>query len=685
MVTSPTAENEIALTPAMRETLSGSFGRRRHKLKMLEAGNVAGNSAQGADFLLNESVYLANRRGNELWIRDSDQAIVTRSLQRFHAGAGVRLYSGMVQRDSTLLPTQMFTDTVNWTSDRQVNEQGIAIPSNDLEGESTSGVFAPADVFNPEKLLRMGYSDPTDVLRRGLYIDEEGQIYDSLVTPDATYGGKTMFRVSTDPNLNGILDPSADVFTEWRVEVSHTSDGTLPVTEQTDGVDIDRINNSSPQLGADGTGDPNPLIRSANARMVSMVMGTAIGNDPINDRENYGRPLVPSLFDKNGAFAPGIRAAEPGTPITEHAAWMVRVRNPADPKGPEAYMAITKGGAFRSYFPGAGSKGHEEFYQTGKQVSLGADKDGQSYLVEADGTISLRNTGRGRPGDNIGVEMSSEGGGVFLYAGSPITEGASTSTSDPNLTPASQGIAMLLRSARSTLLEAVDTMKLAGQRIKLEDADTIEATANTTIAMNAGDTISMTAKVFGVTINGKAEYNFGGPKNALPTNGASRVTTFSSIPLTGGIGGVVDDYSVIFGGRKEVYRLGRKTTLLNVGSYNVHTMTTPRPALGPGAGVKMTTGLPGLDNVLSLTPVSASLTANVGNATVQATKGFATLRGTLGVAVQSPLSVSITAPFIKVNTPTPFIGGVLTDGCLNAFTGRSFLLSGTLGVATFRV
>ena len=686
VTTSPTNQDEHALTPAMRVAVKGSFGRRRHKLRQMEEGNIVGSSAQGADLVLDESVTLANRRGNEIILRDQDQALVTRSLQHFHAGAGIRTYSGMVQRDGTLLPTQMIGGDTDWSSTKQVNAEGRALKGSELEESENSDFLTPDPVFDAG--LRMGLSDPRQILTRGLYIDDTGRAYDDLVTPDAVYGGKPMYRVSMNPGVNGILDPSVGTFTEYRIEVSHTADGTLPVTEQTDGIDMDRLLPNAPVMGADGSGDPNPLNRSPNAMMAELILGTAIGNDPINDRNSYGRPLVPTLYDKNGKFAPGLVAAGPTTPVTEHAAFMVRVKNPTDPKAADAFIAITKGGAYRSYFPGAGSKSHEEFFQTGKRINLGQDTDGQSMAMEATGTLSLWNTGKGRPSDNVGVQLRSDKGAIDLYAGGATTSGAATPSDDPNLTPAGTQTALLLRSGKSALLEAVDRVKIAGQAIELGDADVVSATANTAINMNAGDTINMSSKVLGVTINGKAEYTFGGPKNALPTNGPSRTTTFVSTPLTGGIGGVVDNYEVVYGGRLETFRLGRHDTNINVGSFNVNTMSPSVPSVGPGAGISLSTGLPLINNKLVLDPVAgAKLQANSpgGAATLQSTKGQAVVQGALGVALSSPLAISLTAPSVTVRTPTPFIGGVLTDGCISPLTGRTYLLSGSIGVATFRV
>jgi hypothetical protein len=689
-MTSPTKENEVNLTPALREALSGTFGRRRHKLRQLNAGNVGASSSQGSDLKLSESVLLSNRRGNEILLRDQDQAIVSRSLQRFHAGAGVRTYSGMVQRDSALLPTQMIGDSVDWNSNKQVDAEGVAIPSSEIGSSIDSAMLRANPVF--EAGLQMGYTDPADTLRRGLYIDESGMVYDRLVQPSATYGGKPLYRVSVDQDLrgnprNGVLADDAEVFSEYRVEVAHTSDGTLPVTEQTDGIDIDRLLPNAPTAGVDGSGDVNPMNRSPNGAMVELVLGTAIGNDHINERDSYGKPLVASLYDKNGRLDPGVRAAGPTTPITDHSAFLVRVHNPTDPKAPSAFMAITKGGAFRSYFPGAGSESHQEYYQTGKRVSLGRNSDGTSYVVEAKGTVALKSVGKGRASDNVGVDLSSEGGAVSLFGGGATTEGGGTptSSSESNSTPAGSRYAVMIQSAKSLLMSATETIRLSGQEVRVENADSILVSANSAVSLVSGDRVSISTKVLSTTVSGKAEYTFGGPKNSLPTNGPSRTLSFTATPLTGGLGGVVDELKYVFGGRKTTFRIGRQDTTLNIGSYNVNSMSSAPITFGQGSGVHLRTGLPGIDNRLDLGLFSATLTSNFGSASVSSTKGPASLKGATTALVRGTARVTLSGLTVRVNTPTPFQGAVITDGCLNPITGRSHRLSGSLGVPTFTV
>ena len=115
ITTQLTDPKDIDYTPKVRESLEGVYGRRRHKLRQMNSGNIVASSSQGSDMILSEDLLLANRRGNELLLRDSDQSLVVRSLQQFHAGSGFRIYSGMVQRDANLLPRQIFSDGIDYS------------------------------------------------------------------------------------------------------------------------------------------------------------------------------------------------------------------------------------------------------------------------------------------------------------------------------------------------------------------------------------------------------------------------------------------------------------------------------------------------------------------------------------------------------------------------------------------
>lgn len=680
-MTSPTGEDELPLTPEIRHLLRGSMGRRRHKLRQMESGNVVASSSQGSDMILDESVLLTNRRGNELILRDQDQALITRTLQTFHAGAGVRTYSGMVQRDSSLLPTQVVGDGSDWGGTRQVDEEGAPLPPDALDDLENYGDYIGSTAVED---YHMPGLNPRTFLRRGLYVDSEGKFYDRLTKPDAVYGGKAFHRVSTDTTsydrVNSVLDPGTTTFSEWRVEVAHASDGTLPVTEQTDGIDIERLLPTSPKSSSNGTGDESRNNTSAGAPYVSMVLGTAVGNDPVKDRNNYGMPLVPQMFDQNGDLAPTIRAAGDAESPTEHAAFLVRVQNPYDLTQPEAFMGITKGGAFRSYFPGSGSNTHQQYFQTGILTQLGADDSGESQICRADGTLDFKSY-NGRPLDNAGIILDSVGGGVKIQGGGAFTDDDG-------------GYAVKVESKTSSIIKAQDICTVTAQTISLRDADVISETANNAITVNAGETITHNTKSYNVVSNGAANYTLGGPKDGLFTNGPLRKMDFTGGPLTGVAGGAVDKMSINYGGISKKSRNGKFSIKTWVGSVGLSTNSPDVPKLpfcSQGASISSGIAIGPISvnkNSVSAKWNAVKAEAVMGTATLNAKAGATTVSGTALVTVKSTGIIRLKSGcLVQVATGglSSTKGLVMTDGCRNPLTGRAFRLSGTLGSGGFIV
>jgi len=675
--------DELSLTPKQQVVLEGEATQRRHKLRQIEKGNIIASSAQGADLLLTESATLANRRGNELILRDQDQALVVRSLQQFHAGAGFRTYSGMIQRDANLLPTQLRNTAQDWTSDRQVDAEKNPLAPSQLDQGLDPGGLNVAEVFTGGEFSGPTSLDPATTLSRGLFLDAQGHL---VVGPSVTYGGKPMYRVCTDLRSNGADSEGVGIFTEYRIEVAHTTDGTLPVTEQTDGLDVDRLLKTAPSSVPSDTSVPfdatDPANRSPNAPMVEFVLGTVVGNDAFGDPTGYGVPLVAKIAAPEGSPQTSIRPYDPATDaLGDQLAFLIRSKNPEDPTK-ESFIALSKNGAWLTNFQGEGSAVVQENLRTGKRSFLGTDKDGHSQTTTAQGTISLT-AAVGRPSDNVGVEIESTGGAVSIFGGGANTAGAASPSDNPN-DPASTKTALSLKSAKSALLEAVGTVRVQGKEIA-ETADIIGMNSGSSLNMTSGNAIAMSSKTLGVVISGKAEYTYSGPKDSNPTNGSLRTVSFSGNPATGFVGGAADEYSVLYGGRKETFNSGKHDTLMKVGSFNVRTMTVLGAVMAtPGSGVLLSTGILGLDNNLDVGLTSSALTANVGTATLKATKGTATVSGIAGTTIRSLAKVGISAPYVSVTAPG-FPGGVLTDGCLDSITGRPFLSSGTVGCASFRV
>ena len=416
--------------------------------------------------------------------------------------------------------------------------------------------------------------------------------------------------------------------------------------------------------------------------MVEFVLGTAVGNDAFGEPDAYGVPLVAKVGNPDGSPGTTIRPYEPATDsLGDQLAFLVRSRDPEDPTK-ESFIALSKGGAWLTNFQGEGSAVIQENLRTGKRSFLGADKDGTSQTTTAAGTISL-SAASGRSADNVGVEITSEGGAVSIFGGGSNTAGAANGSTNPN-DPANSKTALSLTSAKSTLLEAVDNVVVKGSNIS-NTAGVIALKSSAAVNINSGDTVSTTTKTLGCTVSGLAEYTYGGPKDGLPTNGGSRTTSFSASPATGSAGGAVDSYSMLFGGREETFTMGKHDTLMKVGSYNVRTMNTSSAGMmSPGTGTLLSTGLSGIDNKVETGLAGASLTSNIGTAKLSATKGTATVSGIAGTTIKSLAKVGVSAPYVSVSAPG-FPGGVLTDGCLDSITGRPFLTSGTTGCASFRV
>lgn len=675
--------DELGLTSKDQVYMEGVAAARRHKLRQIEKGNIIASSSQGADLLLTESATLANRRGNEVILRDQDQALVVRSLQQFHAGAGFRTYSGMIQRDANLLPTQLARSRRDFASDRQVDAEGNPLLTTQLDARVGAGYVQPSEIFDTDFMAPTSI-DPLEVLPRGLFLDTGGNLV--VGKNSATYGGKPMYRVCSDLKSNGITADGVGVFTEYRIEVAHTTDGTLPVTEQTDGLDVDRLLPTAPATTPSAEGGPvnpqDPANRSPNSPMVEFVLGTAVGNDAFGDPESYGIPLVAKVGTPDGSPATTIRPYDSATDsLGDQLAFLVRSRDPENPTR-ESFIALSKAGAWLTNFQGEGSSVVQENLRTGKRSFLGTDKDGTSQTVTAQGTISL-SAASGRAADNVGVEIKSEGGAVSIFGGGSNTTGAADGSTNPN-DPANSKTALSLTSAKSALVEAVDNVVVKGGNI-VQTAGTIGLSSSAAVSINSGDSVSTSTKSLGVTVAGSSEYTYGGPKDGLPTNGPSRVTAFTANPGTGSPGGTIDEYSVLFGGREETFTMGKHDTLMQVGSFNVRTMTAiPAGMMSPGAGTLMGTGLIGVDNKITTGLAGAAVVSNLGTAKLSATKGTATVSGIAGAALQSLAQVGITAPYVSVKAPG-FPGGVLTDGSLDSLTGRPFLTSGTLGCPAFRV
>lgn len=644
---------ELPYTPALAAKTEGIVGRHRHKLRHMDPGNAVISSGQGADLVLDESATLTNRRGNEVILRDQDQALLVRSLQQFHAGAGFRVYGGMVQRDARLLPRQMFNDGKDWASPRQRDGDGNTVGESSLLSLDTPFSLTPDPVFQRNEdgssVSGMAYGaniDPFVLLNRGLFVDSDGNLYDEPPVSSAVYGGKPFYRVARGSTENAAVADAADAgtLTEYRIEVTHTSDGTLPVSEQTDGFDLDRL------PLAPGTAN-NPAAASPNAPFVEFVLGTVVGNDPFgSENALYSQPLAAQVFNGDTTDPALVGAASlTDEGLLAQLAALLRVRNPED-ASQQSFMGVTKGGGLRLAVQDA-----EISFANGLRLDTGAGP----FDFSSQQSVALRSAA-GRDTDNVGVEVSSAQGGVLVRAGGSLTQ-ASSASAAPGL---------LLDSATNSSLTATGTVTVSGNTVAVNNTNQVNVKASTGASIEGGNSLNMSANAVVLNSMGRADFTFSGPKNSLPTNGPARNTVFVT-PLLAGQ--TADQYTLPFGNRTEYFGTGSARRFFGPGSQTTVTASGAiQSVVGP------------FTSFVEVNPATGSLFAPVTQ--VVATAGSATLSGTAAVAVTSGTNISLTAPsIVMVAGAGPIGGGVLTDGCFDGFTGRPFITGGTLGVPQVRV
>lgn len=664
MVTQPFTPDELGFTAKDKAMVRGAYERVRHKLRHMQPGNIVASSSQGADLVLDEGVLLANRRCNEIRLRDADQALVVRTLQQFHAMAGARIYGGMVQRDGLMLPTNMYSDGKKWAQAKQVQpspETGKPAPVHEadlLASEYTKDLLTPGKVFRRSRdddgNLSKPFGPPVDgnldpfvFLKRGLFIDDTGLLWGEDQRSDAVYGGKAIYRVSvpgeTTAGPNAILGAEEQTLTEYRIELAHTSDGRLPVTEQTDGFDAERLPRSDPKQV-----DPQGL--SPNMPFLEMVYGSVVGNTPFSQdgRSKYGHPLTAQIYDDTGAVDPKVISAL-GQSLDNHSATLFKMTPPTEEGGPETFWTVLKDGRVRASLGGPTEKNSLEMaLRGGMHLGVG----GKVKLDFANGFQILTRKGDQKT-SNLGLELGSEQGAVRIYAGGDATnKEPGQLKSNAGLNSPAPGSSLSLEGRNVVSIKGSQLIELSSSIYDARVSNyRINALSNVEIA--GGDKVGVTAKTMDLNISGKVTENFSGPKDNLPTNGPQRETRITSlIP-----GLTVDKYSVPLGSREEVFDLGNHSTTVKVGNltYETNVGTWKAKAGSNEIALNTTTGL------------NASIV--LGNAIIEAKAGAASLSGQISATVKTSGQATVTgAAGVYLGGPGK-TGLIISSSDLDPLTG----------------
>ena len=649
-----------------REEIHGVFDQIRHKLRHIQPGNILASSSQGSDLVLDESATLSNRRGNEFILRDEDQAVITRALQQFTALAGTRVYSGMVQRDALRLPTTMFSDGYRWDGDVQaIGGTVLGEESLPVHGTAPAGYLLPDSVFhrtfdsegklNQALYSKPDYLDPYVFLRNGGYIDEDGIAVDSKHLNDAVYGGKNIFRVSQGSDANATLNPGASTLTEHRVELAHTSDGRLPVTEQTDGFDAERLPDGDPDTprGADG-----------KALFIEYVMGSVVGNDPFSGkgRKQYAMPLVAQVFDSMGGLSPRIEAARVappgkpgGTPLGEHAATLFRLTPPVGGLAP-SWWSMNKKGQVKLVISGPPTEfGLDVAISGGMRLAVGG---GLELMLK--GGIHFSTLSK------ASLRMRSEQGPVLIYGGGTDRSEESTmervqgSNGGDKYTPSVD-----VHAQTNMRLRAEKRILLKGQQVEVS-AKSVKVMAYDEFELSSSKQVTVSSEDIKFATSGKRTDNFTGPKQLIPTNGALHERNYT--PNYPGV--VAEEVTYEMGDRNETFNLGNHKTSIVIGNMTYQTL----------AGTWKAAGGPGGVNQMSLGPSGLQGTVPVGNIALNATAGAISMVASVSVLIQSnggPAVIrSSSSVALGAMVTGPDVGPIITAGSLEPFTGKPFLTWG---------
>lgn len=653
-LTSPFSPDEYSMDPKDAAFVDGAFHKQRHKLRHMNPGNILASSAQGADLILDEGATLSNRRGNEVTLRDQDQAMVVRSLQEFHALAGARVYAGMVQRDATFLPSQMISDGIEWDAQKLIDRENNE-PLDDFSLEASGhpyGQLNPATVFDKTTGGIVGdvplsgivvdpNLDPYLFLERGLFVTSEGYTYDGKTQSEAVYGGKPYFRVGLSDDVTKAPQNAAlgqqESLTEYRIELSHTSDGTLPVTEQTDGFDAERLPRAS-------LTSPDTLPPS---RYIEVVYGSVVGNDPysVAGRQIYGIPIKPVVFDLGGSRSPSLGSAL-GAPLGEHGATLFRLTPLVSPAGSPTWWSVTKDGRFKASIAGPQSApfSAEVALESGLHVSSGG-----KIRLDADQGFDLRL--KGDQASNEGLNLSVPNGAVKLYGGGKSSTDAFSKQISPTGDGSQDAAGLMLEARFNAELKAGRKVSLLGNEVESKSSG-YTVNAMNGVSVQAGEKIAMSSKVLSMVTNGKFSHAIHGPQDLLPTNGP-----FREIKITGIGVGTVDEYQMQLGDRKETILTGNHTTTVVVGNLTYET----------GLGVWKAAA--GTNNMTIDSVSGASLNVPVGNFTASVLAGAVSIIGQTNVLVKSsgPAVFSGTSG-VTLGGPGK-VGSIICSSDLDPLTG----------------
>ena len=575
-------DDPSSIDPADQDLFNQVFGPQvRYKRLKLSPGDVGGMSASGSEFTLTKDVRMINRAGDLFELRDADRTLVAQSIHRVESEAGVFRISGPIRRSGLFLPPDIF------------RSDGVTLK----------------DAPDPERyfgrtILKRFTTDGATVINA---------INDTTTYPPVTYSnGRRAFYVSSTPGVDfEDIDTGAgaEPFTEWRMEIAHTTDCTQEVREEIDGFQMDR----------------RPVF-------IEHVLGTLVGNDTSTDTglQQYGQLLRPKLFDdfegaKKGTFALEAVPRPPTDDIeayTTAGAYLLRI-NPPPTTGPAGTaddissfaVAVSKQGKLFVNIPGSRV---ERYAGPTKNVSA---------EVNMDGALKMR-LGASTP-DGIALYLTLEGGAIFDFRG-----GAS-------------GVGLQFRTHSSVKWEtqgSPDTDDVAWE-------ENIQGVKNT---FCSGDNIQNVAGAKSTTVNGA--YGVLADRYSLNAHSGTGINTGGWDFVSSG----KSQYQYAQQVQETIVAGGRLTTILAGGQ--VETLAAGARSISVLGGAMSTNVAAGAYSVtagagaITLAATAGAVITTAGAAISTTAVGAITMTAGLAINLVSPVSVSLVTLQVLLGGPAAVLG-----------------------------
>jgi hypothetical protein len=588
------------------------------------SGDYVASSSSGADLILDRDVFFTNRAGNEFRLRDSDQTSILQTRNEFVANAAGYYRRGLIKRNAFAFLPDLYPLNASGQPTTVTNAQGqpavLIAPgvsgTLDVNGE-------PID-RNPayDTLLGFGlinadgslaFSD--QITPAGYYINPEntspGPLGPSQINIPSTNSllssipPKTPATMPADTNTLVFYPPvvmpdghhvsyitqgepsesfasSLLAYTEDRLEMQHYSDGTMAVTEEGDGFQIDPV---------------APVY-------IEDVKGTVVGNDfyTASGRPLYKRILGMRLFSSGDQATPSTGPIfEPIDPVQRLGlfdalglARLFRMQSPYQGSSNQYVFGLTKEGKVLCHIPKTQAG---EPHEKGKSVDLnvlglikaiiGSDENSSNTSIDlrTTGGINL-DIGRFTGGTNSGASIV-----INLQGGIVKNHNA-----DPN-----SGVAQDERYLGSILEAGTATKMVTWGGNIIHNAGGELGNSGQKITNNAGPggQADNCLGDKGTTVLGKTQEQFGQLVQSIYALGKTRITVSgvdTSTILAGGflrtvIGGTGISDTVTAGNMTHVVATGNLLQSVATGNFSVTVGLGSLSLASPAGPISLTSTL----------------------------------------------------------------------------------------------